>query len=167
MPGVIERSEAGELRRDGLLDLGLDLHAPGVRFAQALAQHEADGALDVVALLQRALGLGDDVPGGGDAKPGRPEDRAEIGPDAGVLVGEHHHLQAVVGHVAGHGGIGGHHVAAELLVLALDGEIATRVPGPLVERRRRILAQPGDEEFGDFVIVDRVGIRRIGDKNVA
>ena len=54
VPGFVERGEAGELRRHGLLDLGLDLHAPGVGFAQALAQDEADGALDVVALLQRA-----------------------------------------------------------------------------------------------------------------
>ena len=112
------------------------------------------------------LGFGDDVPGGGDAKPGGPEDRAEVGPDAGVLVGEHHHLQAVVGHVAGHRGIGGDHVAAELLVLALDGEVALRVPGPLVEGRRRVLAQPSDEKLGDLVVVDRVSVGRIGNKDV-
>ena len=99
-------------------------------------------------------------------KPGRPEDGAEVGPDAGILVGEHHHLQAVVRHVPGHGGVGGHHVAAELLVLAFDGEIAVRVPGPLVEGRRRVLAQPSYEELGDFMVVDRVRIRRIGDENI-
>ena len=118
MPGVVERGEAGELRRDRLLDLGLDLHAPGVGFAQALAQNEADGALDVVALLQRALGLGDDVPSGGDPQPCRPENAAQIGPHAGVLMGEHHHLQAVVRHVWSCG-ICGDHVTAEMLVLAL------------------------------------------------
>ena len=62
--------------------------------------------------------------------------------------------------------IGGHHVAAELLVLALDREIAMRVPGPLVEWRRRVLAQPSDEEFGDLVVVDRVGVGRIGDEHI-
>ena len=149
--------------RHRLLDLGLDLHAPRVGFGQTLAQHEADRALDVVALLQRAFSLGDDVPGGGDAQAGGPQNRAEIGPDAGILMGEHHHLHAVVRHVPGHGGVGGHHVAAECFVLALDGEIAPRVPGPLVEGRRRILAQPGDEELGDLVIVDCIRVRRVGD----
>jgi hypothetical protein len=115
----------------GVFDFGLDLHAPSVRVPEALAEDEANGALDVIAFFQSAFGLGDDVPGGGNSQAGGPEDRAEIGPDAGVLMGEHHDLQAIVGHVLCHGGIGGHHVAAKMFILAFDREIALSVPGPL------------------------------------
>ena len=38
VPGVVERVEAGELRRHRVLDLGLDLHAPRVGLPKALAQ---------------------------------------------------------------------------------------------------------------------------------
>jgi hypothetical protein len=60
----------------------------------------------------------------GDAKARGPEDRAEVGPDAGVLMGEHHDLEAVVRHVFRHRRIGGDHVAVEFFVLALDRETA-------------------------------------------
>ena len=31
----------------------------------------------------------------------------------------------------------------------------------------RVLAQPGDEELGDLVVVDGVGVGRVGDPDVA
>jgi hypothetical protein len=36
-------------------------------------------------------------------------------------MGEHHQLHAIARHVPGHGGVGGHHVAPERLILAFDG----------------------------------------------
>ena len=58
----------GDLRSHGLLDLGLDLHPPRVGSTKTLAQNKADGALDVVSLLQCALRFGDDIPSSGDAQ---------------------------------------------------------------------------------------------------
>ena len=70
--------------------------------AHALAQHQAHCALHVIALLDtRGFGLGADGPGRRGLQPGCPEDHTQVGPDSRVLVGEHHHLQAVAGHVMG------------------------------------------------------------------
>jgi hypothetical protein len=73
-------------------------------------------------------------------------------------MGEHDNLETVIRHVAGHGRIGRHHVAAELFVLALDGQIAPRVPGPLIEGCRRVLAQPRYEVLSYLVIDNRIRV---------
>jgi hypothetical protein len=103
VPGVVKGVEAGELGGDGVLDFRLDLHAAGVGVAEALAEDEADGALDVVAPPARFPDLSCDIPCGSYRKAGGPKNGAEIGPDAGILMGEHHDLQAVVRHMVGHG----------------------------------------------------------------
>src|SRR5437763_1092523 len=79
---------------------------------------------------------------------------------------EHYYLEAIVRQMPGHRGVGGHHITPEGLILALDGKFALRVPGPLIERCRRILTQPGDKELSDLMIVDSVGVGRISDEYV-
>jgi hypothetical protein len=107
VPGIVEGGEASKLRGNCLLDLALDLHAPGVGFGQALAQHKADGALDVVARPARLGRFSYYVPCGGHTHARRPQNGAEISPNASILVREHHYLQAIVRHVASHCAIGG------------------------------------------------------------
>src|SRR5262249_52755000 len=75
-------------------------------------------------------------------------------------------LYAVVRHALGHALVGGHHAAAEALVLALNGERATAVPDPARKLRRRVFAQPGDEEIEDFIVVDRAPVRWVRYKYV-
>ena len=82
------------------------------------------------------------------------------------LVGEHDDLNAVVRHALGHALVGGHHAAAEILVLALDGERAAAVPDPVGELWRRVLAQPGDEEVENLFVLHRVTVGRVGDEDV-
>jgi hypothetical protein len=81
-------------------------------------------------------------------------------------MGEHDDLDAVVRHALGHALIGGHHAAAEVLALTLDGQGAAAVPDPVGELRRRVLAQPGDEKLKDLLILDRVAVGRVGDEDV-
>ena len=96
-----------------------------------LAQHQDHRALHVVALLYpRTACLGGDRPGSGNLQPGGPEHQRQVGPDLGVLVGEHHHLEAVVTHVSG-----GARVA-----LGQDG--AEAAPSPLTLRARMLSVYP-------------------------
>jgi len=133
----------------------------------AFAQDEADGALDVVALLDaRRFGFGTDGPGGGGLESGRPEDHAEVGPDRRVLMGEHDHLQAIVRHVPGEVLVYLHHRAAEVLAIAPHGQFGTGVGRPFRECLGDLLVIPGEEEIAEFVVVDRIGIRWVGDPEV-
>ena len=66
-------------------------------------------------------GFGGDVPGADDLQARCPEDGYHVGPDGGVLVGEHDALEAVVGHVVGHGAVGFDHAASEVFTVAFDG----------------------------------------------
>jgi hypothetical protein len=52
------------------------------------------------------------------------------------------------------------------LVLALNSQIASRVPGPLLEGLWRVPTEPGNEELGDLVVVSRVGVRVISNKRI-
>ena len=79
---------------------------------------------------------------------------------------EHDDLDAVVRHAFGHALVGGHHAAAEILVLTLDGKRAAAVPDPIGKLRRRVLAQPGDEEVQNLLVLHRIAIRRVGHENV-
>ena len=81
-------------------------------------------------------------------------------------MGEHDDLDTVVRHAFGHALVGGDHTAAEILVRALDGERAAAVPDPVGELRRRVLAQPGDEELEDFVVIDCIAIRGVSNENI-
>ena len=81
-------------------------------------------------------------------------------------MGEHDDLDAVVRHAFGHALVGGHHAAAEILVLALDRERAAAVPDPVGELWWRILPQPGDEEVEDLLVLHRVAVRWVGDEDV-
>lgn len=85
-----------------VLDRPLQAREIAALLTRALAQNEQDGALHVVALLGTALGFRGDAPAGGHLQTRRPEDLGEVGPDPHVLMGEHHQLQAVVGHVRRH-----------------------------------------------------------------
>src|SRR5262249_35019596 len=132
----------------------------------ALAQDEDDGALDVTALLQLGRRLGGDVPGGRDAQARAPEDVRHVCPDGAVLVREHDDLKAVVRHVTGHRGVPANHLAARVVAGALDGGIATAIPCPFGGGGGRVLAEPGDEIFGDLFVRNCVGVRWIGDVDV-
>jgi hypothetical protein len=46
---------------------------------------------------------------------------AQVSPDAGILMGEHYNLHAILRHVLSHGSVGCHHVTSERLILAFDG----------------------------------------------
>ena len=80
-----------------------------------LAEHHEHGALDVVAFLERGFGFRGDGPGRRHPQPGGPEDERQVGPNPGVLVGEHNDLKPVVGHVGGEVPVGIHHALPELL----------------------------------------------------
>jgi hypothetical protein len=54
----------------------------------------------------------------------RPEDADQVAPDGGVLMGKHHALHAVVGHVLGHRLVGGDHAAPEVLAGTFDRQRA-------------------------------------------
>ena len=69
------------LRLDLLLNLPGQVVARGLVRPLALAQDEQDGALDVAAFAQSAVGFGDDIPGGGDLQAGRPDDVRHVRPD--------------------------------------------------------------------------------------
>ena len=96
--GVVQLVHGVELTHHLGLDLGVDLVEEGDLAGGLLAQDEQDGSLHVVAVFESAVGLGDDAPRACDAQAGCPEDQGQVRPDPGVLVGEHHDLQAVVGH---------------------------------------------------------------------
>ena len=86
---------------------------------------------------------------------------------AGFLVGEHDHLQAVVRHVAGEVLVDLHHRAAEVLAIAAHGEFGAGVGRPLGEGFGQLLVIPGEKKVAEFVVVDRIGVGRIGDPEVA
>ena len=123
LAAFVERAHRVDLTADLVLHHRVDLVEESVFFAQALAENEEDGALDVVALLDAAGGsLGGDGPRCGDPQPRRPQDHAEVGPDRWVLVGEHDELEAVVRHVAREVRVDLDHAALEVIAAASNGE---------------------------------------------
>ena len=164
---LVERLHGVELALDLVLDLVDHLVGVGRVRARALAEDEEDGALDVVALLERGVGFGGNGPRGGDAEAGGPEDEGEVGPDARVLVREHDDLDAVVGHVGGEVPVAVHHAPAEVLALTDDRERPTAVRGPLREETGEGLLVPGEEELAQLMVVDGVRVGRVCHPHVA
>ena len=70
---------------------------------------------DVAALAQGTVGLGDDIPSGGDLQAGGPNDIRHIRPDGAGLMSEHNDLDAVVRHALGHSLVGGDHACGGTL----------------------------------------------------
>ena len=81
-------------------------------------------------------------------------------------MGKHYALHAIIRHVFCHRRVSFNHVAPEIVATAFDRQGAAGIPDPFVERRGRIFAQPDDEEFGDFVVVDGVGVWGIDDPQI-
>ena len=78
-----------------------------------------------------------------------------------------HHLQAVVWHVAGEVLVDFYHGTAEVLAIAAHGQFGAGIGRPFGKGLGQLLVIPGEEKVAEFVVVDRVGIRRIGDPEVA
>jgi hypothetical protein len=92
------------------------------------------------------FGLGADRPGRGGLETGSPEDHAEIGPDRRVLMGEHDHLQTVVGHVTGKVAVDLHHGAAEVFPISAYGQFGAGVGRPFGEGFGELLVVPREKE---------------------
>ena len=134
--------------------------------ALALPQDDHMGPLDVAALFQLGHSFRGNVPVLHDLEPGTPEDLSHVGPGLGVLVGELDNLETVVRHVVRHGLVGFYHRGFERLTFALDREVPTRVPYPLIEGGWWIFPEPGNEEFRDFIVINGIRIGRICQINV-
>ena len=116
---LVQRLHAGNLALHFVFDQRVHLVQKAGFVGHALAQHQADSALHVVALLQpHGFGLGADGPGRRGLQASSPENHAQVGPHRRVLVREHDHLQTVVGHVAGQVLVDLDHGAAEVLAIA-------------------------------------------------
>jgi len=117
---IIQRCHAVQLPLHLILDQGVNLVQPCRALFRTFPQHQIDGALDVVALLDATCGgLGADSPGGGDLEAAGPQDHAQVAPYRRILVGELHQLQAVVRHLVGQPGVDVHHGMLEILARAL------------------------------------------------
>ena len=139
-PGfLVEAGQRLHLCFDLFLDLPGEVVTRGLQRTLAFAADEQHGAFHMAARAQGAVGFSGHVPGGGDLQPGGPDDVGHVPPDRAVLVGEHDDLDAVVRHALGHALVGCHHAAAEILVLALDGERTAAVPDPIGELWWRVL----------------------------
>ena len=136
------------------------------RVSFALAENEKNGALDVFPRPEGGVRLRGDGPRRRHPKPRRPEDEGQIRPDVHVLVGEHDELQAVVGHVLGQTAIALHHGDPEVFIRPLDGQGALAVGVPLGKEDGQALFIPGQKEFGEFLVIDGVGVRGIGDPEI-
>jgi hypothetical protein len=78
-----------------------------------------------------------------------------------------HHLHAVVRHVAGEILVDVHHGSAEVLAVARTASSARASGVHSGKALAKLLVIPGEEEVAEFVVVDRVGVGRIGDPEVA
>ena len=78
-----------------------------------------------------------------------------------------HHLQAVVRHVAGEVLVNLHHGTAEVFAIAAHGEFGAGIGRPFGKGFGQLLVIPREEKVAEFVVVDRVGIGRVGDPEVA
>ena len=81
-------------------------------------------------------------------------------------MGEHDDLEAVVRHVFGEVLVSVHHALAEFLAGAADGERTLAIRVPVGEEFGQMLFVPGQEELGEFVIVDGVGVGGVGEPDV-
>jgi hypothetical protein len=99
--------------------------------------------------------------------PCSPEDHAEVGPDRRVLVGEHDHLHAVVRHVPGEVLVNLDHGTAEVFAIAAHSQFRAGIGRPLWEDFSQLLVVPGKKEVAKFVVVNCIGIGRVGDPEIA
>ena len=119
LTAFVQRLHAGNLALHLVFDQRVHLVQKTGFVGHALSQHQADGALHVVAFFQsNGFCFCADCPGGCGFKARRPKDHAQVGPDRRVLVREHDHLQAVVRHVEGQVFVDIHHRAAEVFSIA-------------------------------------------------
>ena len=124
--------------------------------------------MDIIALFDACrFGFGAYCPSGGGFESSGPEDHAEVGPDRRVLVGEHHHLHAVLGHVLCQVLVDFHHRASEVVAIASHREFGAAIGNPFGKGLGKLFVIPREEKVGEFVVVDRVGVGRIGDPKVA
>jgi hypothetical protein len=81
-------------------------------------------------------------------------------------MGEHNDLNAVIRHAFGHPFIGGHHAPTEVFALTLNCKGPTAVPNPVGKLRWRVLAQPGNKEFQNLLILDSITVRWVSEENI-
>ena len=141
---VLDLGHGLQLPLDLHLDLLHDLVQEGNVARHLLAQDHEHRSLDVVPFLERRFGLRGYGPGGGHPQPRGPEDEREVRPHRGVLMGEHHHLQPVVGHVGREVAVGVHHAPAELVARAADGERPLAVDVPIFDHTSRDAPPQGE-----------------------
>lgn len=167
-PVFIEGLHRGDLAADFIFDEGIDFVEKAGFGRSALAEDETDGAGDVVAFFDAdRFGLGADRPGGGRFETGGPEDHPEVSPDGRVLMGELHHLETVVRHVASEIAIDLDHGMAEVVAVTPHREFGAGVWRPLRKGLREGFIIPGEKEITQFVVVHGIGIRWIGDPEIA
>ena len=75
-----------------------------------------------------------------------------------VLVGEHHHLQPVVGHMAGEVLVDLHHRVTEIVPVATNREFCPRIRRPFGKSTSELFVVPGEKEVAEFVVVDGVSV---------
>ena len=133
-----------------------------------LAQNHVVSGLNVIADAHtNAWRLGGDAPNLFHLQSSGPHDEGEVFPHVCILVGKHEHLQTVVRHLLRQTGVTFSHRDAERRVVTFDGVIAFRVGIPLGETRLKVRFIPREEILGEFLVVHRISVRRVGDPEVA
>jgi hypothetical protein len=163
---VVDLQHGLELALDLGLDIRVNIGSVSPKGAFAFAENEKNGALDVFPRSERSVRFRSDSPGRCHPETCRPEDQGEIRPDIHVLMGEHDELQAVVGHVLCQTPVAVHHCQAKVFIRSLDSQGALAVGIPLRKKDGQTLFIPGQEEFGEFLVIDGIGIRGIGDPEI-
>jgi hypothetical protein len=82
-------------------------------------------------------------------------------------VGEHDDLVAIVWHLPGKALVALRERLPEARATPFDGESAAAIGRPAGKKPRQMPLVPGEEEFRELLVVDRVGIARIGDPDVS
>ena len=79
----------------------INLIKKGAGILYPFAQHQQHCALHIITLLQTGCGFGGNGPRRRHAQACTGQNHRQIGPDCGILMGKHHHLQSVVRHMFG------------------------------------------------------------------
>ena len=81
-------------------------------------------------------------------------------------MGEHHHLQALLGGMGRQVGVDFHHAPLEILPRPPHRQGGPSVCVPFREETGKMFFVPGQKKVRQLVVVHRVGVGRIGDPEV-
>ena len=113
---IVQRGHAVELLLDLVFDQWIDFIEPGRPLFGAFAQHQIDGALNVIAFLGSPRSrFSANGPGGSNFEAAGPQNHAEVAPDGRILMSELDQLQAAIRHLFGQPGVDAHHGAFEIV----------------------------------------------------